>query len=78
MPFAGRRRFFGLEDEGDLLVGRAENLRRGYLRRLAELQEELATFARRSDWYFSIHSTDGPAQPALLGMYTAIADHLDL
>jgi uncharacterized protein (DUF58 family) len=78
MPFQGRRRFFGMEDEGDLLVGRAESLRLGYLKRLAELQDELATFARRADWYFSVHSTDGPAQPALLGLYTAIADHLDL
>ena len=78
MPFQGRRRFLGLEDEGDLLVGRAESLRVGYLKRLAELQDELATFARRADWYFSVHSTDGPAQPALLGLYTAIADHLGL
>ena len=78
MPFQGRRRFFGLEDEGDLLVGRAESLRLGYLKRLAELQDELSTFARRADWYFSVHSTDGPAQPALLELYTAIADHLDL
>ena len=78
MPFQGRRRFFGLEDEGDLLVGRAENLRLGYLKRLAELQDQLSTFASRADWYFSVHSTEGPAQPALLGLYTAIADHLDL
>ncbi len=78
MPFQGRRRFFGMEDEGDLLVGRAESLRLGYLRRLAELQDELDTFARRANWYFSVHDTDGPAQPALLGLYTAIADHLDL
>jgi uncharacterized protein (DUF58 family) len=78
MPFQGRRRFFGMEDEGDLLVGRAENLRLGYLKRLAELQDQLSTFARRANWYFSVHSTDGPAQPALLGLYTAIADQLDL
>lgn len=78
MPFQGRRRFLGPEDEGDLLVGRAENLRVGYLRRLAELQEELSTFARRANWYFAVHNTEGPAQPALLGLYTAIADHLDL
>jgi uncharacterized protein (DUF58 family) len=78
MPFQGRRRFLGLEDEGDLLVGRAESLRLGYLKRLAELQDELSTFARHADWHFSVHSTDGPAQPALLGLYTAIADHLDL
>ncbi len=78
MPFQGRRRFLGMEDEGDLLVGRAESLRLGYLKRLAELQDELATFARRTDWYFSVHSTGGPAQPALLGLYTAIADHLGL
>jgi len=78
LPFQGRRRFLGLEDEGDLLVGRAESLRVGYLKRLAELQDELATFAKRADWYFSVHSTGGPAQPALLGLYTAIADHMGL
>ena len=78
MPFQGRRRFLGMEDEGDLLVSRAEGLRLGYLKRLAELQDELSTFARRTDWYFAVHNTDGPAQPALLGLYTAIADHLDL
>ena len=78
MPFQGRRRFLGMEDEGDLLVGRAESLRLGYLKRLAELQDELSTFARRANWYFSVHSTGGPAQPALLSMYTAIADHLNL
>ncbi len=78
MPFQGRRRFLGMEDEGDLLVSRAEGLRLGYLKRLAELQDELSTFARRTDWYFAVHNTDGPAQPALLGLYTAIADHLEL
>jgi len=78
MPFEGRRRFLGMEDEGDLLVGKAESLRLGYLKRLAELQDELSTFARRANWYFSVHDTSGPAQPALLGLYTAIADHLDL
>ena len=78
MPFHGRRRFLGMENEGDLLVGRAESLRLGYLQRLAELQSELSTFARRADWHFSVHNTASPAQPALLGLYTAMADHLGL
>ena len=78
MPFQGRRRFLGMEDEGDLLVGRAESLRLGYLERLAELQSELSTFARRTDWYFAVHNTATPAQPALLGLYTAMADYLGL
>lgn len=78
MPFHGRRRFMGMEDEGELLVGRAESLRLGYLKRLAELQDELRTFARRADWHFAVHRTDSPAPPALLELYTAIADDIGL
>lgn len=77
LPFRGRTRFRGLESEGELLVGRAESLREGYLGRLAELQEALATFARRADWTYAVHTTDAAPEPALLRLYVNMSEALD-
>ena len=74
MPFRGRTRFRGLEDEGELLVGRAESLRDDYLGRLDSLQDCLQTFARRADWTYALHQTDAPPEPALLGLFTAMTE----
>jgi uncharacterized protein (DUF58 family) len=76
LPFRGRTRFRGLESEGELLVGRAETLRAGYLERLGELQGSLATFARRADWTYTVHTTDAPPEPALLGLYVNMTEAL--
>ncbi len=76
MPFRGRTRFRGLESEGELLVGRAESLREAYLARLEELQSQLATFARRTDWTFTTHLTDSKPEPALLNLFTAMTEGL--
>ena len=72
MPFSGRNRFLGLEAEGDLLVGRAEQLRAPYLERLAELQARLADLARLAGWTFAVHRTDHTPQSALLALYMAL------
>jgi uncharacterized protein (DUF58 family) len=77
LPFRGRTRFRGLEAEGELLVGRAESLREGYLERLDELQEALATFARRADWTYTVHTTDAAPEPALLGLYVNMSETVD-
>ena len=74
MPFEGRTRFRGMEAEGDLLVGRAETLRTDYLDRLEALQAGLDTFARAAGWTFAVHHTDRSPQPALLALYSAIAE----
>ena len=72
MPFSGRNRFLGLEAEGDLLVGRAEQLRAPYLDRLAELQARLAELTRLAGWTYGIHRTDHTPQSALLALYMAL------
>ena len=76
MPFLGRVKFLGLEQEGDLLMSRAESIREAYHGRLAEHQEGLRHLARHAGWSFSAHATDQPAAPALLALYQWLAaDH---
>ncbi|MEK9662065.1 MAG: DUF58 domain-containing protein [Alphaproteobacteria bacterium] len=73
MPYRGRTRFNGLQREGDLLVGRSESLRDGYLGRLDAHQETLRDLCRRLGWTFSVHHTDHPPQSALLALYMALS-----
>jgi len=72
LPFRGRIRFDGLENEGNALFSRAETVRPDYHRRLEAHQDALATAARRMDWRFSFHRTDHSAESALLSLYTAL------
>ena len=74
LPFRGRTRFEGLESEGELLVGRAESLRESYLERLDSLQSTLATFARRANWTYGTHLTNGPPEPAMLSLFTNMTE----
>lgn len=74
LPFRGRTEFQGLEGEGRLTVGRVEDLREAWHRRLAARREALTTIVRRVGWTCTLHRTDGPAQAALLPLYTAMAD----
>jgi uncharacterized protein (DUF58 family) len=76
MPFAGRNRFLGLQREGDLLVGRAESLRGGYIDRLAAHQEALRELCRRTGWTFAVHHTVHPPQTALLALFMALSAQL--
>lgn len=76
MPFLGRTRFLGLQREGELLVGRSESLRDGYLDRLAAHQDELREMCRRIGWSFAVHHTDHPPQTALLALFMALSAQL--
>lgn len=68
LPYAGRLRFLGLEGEGELETGRAEDLRQAYLERLAARRDELTALARRLGWSFATHRTDRPPAPCLLAL----------
>ncbi len=74
LPFAGRIRFEGLEEEGGTLISRVERVRREYQARLAAHHDELTTFARHTGWSFATHRTDRPPQTALLALYTALSE----
>jgi uncharacterized protein (DUF58 family) len=73
LPFAGRTKFEGLEDEGGVTIGRVEALRGDYLARLAALRAGLTDLTRGIGWTYSSHRTDAPAQSALLSLYGAFA-----
>ena len=74
LPFRGRTEFQGLEGEGRLTIGRVEDLREAWHRRLAARREALTTIVRRVGWTCTLHRTDRPAQAALLPLYAAMAD----
>ncbi|MEZ5668840.1 MAG: DUF58 domain-containing protein [Alphaproteobacteria bacterium] len=73
LPFRGRTRFEGLEDEGSLLVRRAESLRTDYVDRIEAHVEGVRTLARNAGWTYALHVTGQSAQSAVLAAYTAIA-----
>ena len=73
LPYAGRVRFEGLEDEGAHVIGRVEGVRGEYARRLAAQREGLKAIARAAGWSFATHRTSEPPEAALLGLFTALA-----
>lgn len=73
LPFEGRTKFEGIEENIDLMVGRAESLRLEYQQRINWHQRALTQAAQRFGWMFSIHRTDRPSQTALLTLYAALA-----
>jgi len=76
LPFAGRTRFEGLQDEGEALIPRVESVRGDYERVLAAHVSGLAEICRSVGWLFMSHRTDHPAQAALLALYLALATNL--
>lgn len=74
LPFAGRVRFEGFEQEGTLLVSRVETVREEYTKRLAQHRQGLADIARATGWSFGTHRTDRPPHTALLALYGALAE----
>jgi uncharacterized protein (DUF58 family) len=73
LPFTGRTRFEGFENEGEMLIGRPEALRDDYIARFAAHRATLADLARAAGWSFVTHHTDRPAQEALLAIYIAMS-----
>ncbi|MDE1902909.1 MAG: DUF58 domain-containing protein [Alphaproteobacteria bacterium] len=74
LPFAGRVRFEGLEDENSLLISRVESIRAGYAERLRRHRDGLAALTRGVGWTFATHRTDQSPQHALLGLYQILAE----
>jgi uncharacterized protein (DUF58 family) len=74
LPYAGRTRFEGLENEGDLLVARVETVRADYRTLYAEHIAGLRDIARAHGWGYVAHRTDRPPETALLTLWQALAD----
>ncbi|MGH6977535.1 MAG: DUF58 domain-containing protein, partial [Stellaceae bacterium] len=74
LPFAGRVRFEGLEDESPLLISRVEAIRTGYTERLQRHRDGLAALTRGAGWTFATHRTDHSPQHALLALYRILTE----
>ncbi len=74
LPFAGRVRFEGPEDEGEILIGRVEDVREDYCKLLAAHREALIDLCRSAGWTFAVDHTDRAPEPALLTLYLALSD----
>ena len=72
LPFAGRVRFEGMENEGSALINRVETVRHDYRNRLEARREQLIALAHHHGWSFTLHHTDRPATEALLALYGAM------
>lgn len=73
MPFTGRVRFLGLEQEGDMLMSRAEAVREQYQTRLATHQQSLRDLARHAGWSMTVHVTDQAPASSVLELYQWLA-----
>jgi uncharacterized protein (DUF58 family) len=76
LPFRGRVRFEGPEDEGSVLFGRTETVRDDYRQALANHRRGLRALARSAGWSMAVHHTDQPPQMALLTLYLALSETL--
>jgi uncharacterized protein (DUF58 family) len=73
LPFTGRTRFEGMEDEGSALIGRVEGVRTEYRQTMEELQAGLKDIAAATGWDYQVHVTNRPPESALLRLFTALA-----
>ncbi len=72
LPFGGRTRFEGTENEGNALIGRVEGVRDGYKSEMAAQRRGLDAIARTAGWGYGIHMTNQPPEATLLKLYVAL------
>ena len=72
-PFTGRTHFEGPENEGNLIIGRVESVRRDYTDAMNAHRRGLETLVRHAGWTFSTHRTDRPPESALLALYLVLS-----
>ena len=72
LPYAGRVRFRGLENDGEALIPRVEAIRADYARALQAQQAGLSAICAAAGFGFGVHLTDRSPEAALLGLYTAL------
>lgn len=73
LPYRGRVRFRGLENEGDVIIPRVEAIRSAYAERLRAHQDGIAAICSAAGLGFGVHRTDHPPETALLTLYQALA-----
>ena len=76
LPYTGRKEFQEMRGDMRLTVGRAENLRPDYQRRIEAHRDELRELVRRLGWTLTVHHTDHSPQTALLALYGLLSGHM--
>ncbi|GIT91674.1 hypothetical protein JANAI62_21310 [Jannaschia pagri] len=71
-PYDGRTVFESMSGAVRFETLKADRLREDYLARLADRRAALRDLCARTGWRFQVHHTDGPAETALLPLYTAL------
>lgn len=74
LPYSGRIRFQGYEDEGQLVIERTEDIRDDYRQRLDEHRAQITALTNRMGWTFGVHHTDKPPHTALVTLHTRLAE----
>lgn len=74
LPYRGRIRFQGMEDEGQLLIERTEDVRGDYQTKLAEHRAKIEALTSRLGWSFGIHHTDKQPHTALVALHNRLAE----
>ncbi len=72
LPYTGRIRFRGLENEGAALVGNVARVRDEYAALLAGHRTALADLTRRLGWQLTWHRTDHAPATALMPAFMAL------
>ena len=73
LPFHGRVRFEGMENEGEIVIGQVDAIRNGYQELMQAQRQGLRDIARAVGWTYIHHHTDQPPQTALLSLFMAMA-----
>ena len=74
LPYSGRIQFQGMEEEGQLLIERTEDVRADYQRKLAEQRAQIASITSRLGWTFNVHHTDKQPHTALIHLHNRLAE----
>ncbi|MBF9028876.1 DUF58 domain-containing protein [Rhodobacterales bacterium HKCCE3408] len=71
-PFDGRTVFESMGGAMRFETLKAGGLKQAYLDRLRWRKDRLKQAARRTGWRYSLHHTNGPAEPVLLWLYKSL------
>jgi uncharacterized protein (DUF58 family) len=75
LPFEGRVRFVGMEQEGATVIDRTEDARAQYKERMAAHRAGLKSLAANVGWTFAVHHTGNSPQLAVAALHNAITGH---
>jgi uncharacterized protein (DUF58 family) len=74
LPFKGRVRFEGLEDDGAFVIDRVEDARREYQSKVRAHREAIRGIAQANGWSFAVHHTDAPPHMTLVALHRAVGE----